>query len=70
MIVKIAKPIDDCAQLLVLLFECFDLFGQFVYLVNQFLGVLDLPLLLVQEQLEHDFVVLVGLLIVGIAVDG
>lgn len=64
-IVEIAESIDDCAQLFVLLLEHLDLIRELVYLVNELLGVLHLPLLLVQEQLEHNLIVLVWLLIVA-----
>lgn len=64
-IVQIAESIDDRAQLFILLLEHLDLVREPVDLVNELLGVLHLPLLLLQQELEHCLVVLVQLLIVG-----
>ena len=62
-IVEVTKPIDDTCQLLVLLLQQFDLICEFMHLIDQFLRILDLPLLFVEKKLEHYLVVLVGLLV-------
>lgn len=63
-IVEIAESVDDRAQLFILLLEHLDLVGEPVDLVDELLCVLHLPLLLLQQELEHCFVVLARFLIV------
>ena len=66
MIVKIAESIDDRTQLFILLLEHLDLIRQLVYLANELLSVLHLPLLLVQQQLKHQLVVLIRFLLAAV----
>ena len=61
-VVKVAKAIDHGAQLLVLLLQDLNFIRQAMNLVDELFGVLDLPLLLFEQQLEHCLVILIRLL--------